>query len=226
MAKNASAGSVGFVVVTTDKGLCGGMNTNLLHALTARFKEVETSGRRCEAVAIGGKGLGFLNRIGARVLLHETRLGDEPRLERLVGPTKVMLDAYAAGRLSAVYLCYTRFVNTIRQEPVIQLLLPLSSQQVGGEAAPGGDTHTTDYLYEPDAQTLVEQILLRYVEALVFQAVAENMASEQAARMVAMKAATDNGASLIGELTLLHNRTRQAAITRELSEIVGGAAAV
>ena len=227
MAKNESAKTVGFILVTTDKGLCGGLNTNVLRAVTTKLKEVETSGRTSEAVAIGNKGLGFLNRIGARVVSHATHLGDKPTLEKLIGPVKVLLDSYAAGKLSAVYLCYTRFINTIKQEPVIHQLLPLSAAGMRAEAAKdGGAQHGWDYLYEPDAPTVIDELLVRYTEALVFQALAENMASEHSARMVAMKAATDNAGNLIAELKLIYNRTRQAAITKELSEIVAGAAAV
>ena len=222
MVKNESAKKVGFILVTTDKGLCGGLNTNVLRAVTNKLKEVEASGQKSEAVAIGNKGWGFLNRIGAPVVSHVTHLGDKPSLEKLIGPVKVLLDAYAKGELSAVYLCYTRFINTIKQEPVVQQLLPLSSESMTADKG----EHGWDYIYEPDAATVIDELLVRYTEALVFQAVAENMASEHSARMVAMKAATDNAGNLIGELKLIYNRTRQAAITKELSEIVAGAAAV
>ena len=222
MVANPDAKSVGFVVVTTDKGLCGGLNTNLLRAATGKLKEVESAGQKSEVVAIGNKGLGFMNRIGAKVVAHATQLGDSPQLEKLVGPVKTLLDAYADGKLSAVYLCYTRFVNTMKQEPVVQQLLPLTAESLETDAA----GHAWDYLYEPDAPTVINELLVRYTEALVYQAVAENMASEQSARMVAMKAATDNAGTLIGELKLVYNKTRQAAITKELSEIVAGAAAV
>jgi F-type H+-transporting ATPase subunit gamma len=226
MVRNESAKKVGFILVTTDKGLCGGLNTNVLRAVTNKLREVEASGQKSEAVAIGNKGWGFLNRIGAPVVSHVTHLGDKPSLDKLIGPVKVLLDAYAAGQLSAVYLCYTRFINTIKQEPVVQQLLPLSSEAMTADAAKDGSQHGWDYLYEPDAATVIDELLMRYTEALVFQAVAENMASEHSARMVAMKAATDNAGNLIGELKLIYNRTRQAAITKELSEIVAGAAAV
>ena len=222
MVKNDSAKSVGVILVTTDKGLCGGLNTNVLRAVTAQLKQTDASGQKIQAVAIGNKGYGFLNRIGVDVVAHVTQLGDRPNLERLIGPVKVLLDAYAAGKLSAVYLCYTRFINTIKQEPVVQQLLPLSPENLA--VTPG--EHGWDYLYEPDAPTVIDELLVRYTEALIFQAVAENMASEHSARMVAMKAATDNAGNLIGELKLIYNRTRQAAITKELSEIVAGAAAV
>ncbi len=219
---NKDAKVAGFIVVTTDKGLCGGLNTNILRATTIKLKEVEGQGQKAEAVAIGNKGLGFLHRIGAKVVSHATQLGDRPLLEKLIGPVKVLLDAYAAGQLSAVYLCYTRFINTMRQEPVIQQLLPLSDEQMSKDEG----KHGWDYLYEPEARVVIDELLVRYIEALVYQATAENMASEQSARMVAMKSATDNAGNVIGELKLVYNKTRQAAITKELSEIVAGAAAV
>jgi F-type H+-transporting ATPase subunit gamma len=226
MVANDQTKPAGFILVTTDKGLCGGLNTNVLRAVTAKLREVEGSGRKSEAVAIGNKGLGFLNRIGAKVVSHATHLGDKPTLEKLIGPVKVLLDAYAAGQLSAVYLCYTRFINTIKQEPVVQQLLPLSAESLVADKDADGKTLSWDYLYEPDAASVIDELLVRYTEALVFQALAENMASEHSARMVAMKAATDNAGNLIAELKLIYNRTRQAAITKELSEIVAGAAAV
>ena len=216
------AKTVGVIVVTTDKGLCGGLNTNVLRTVTGKLRELQTAGIDTHAVAIGNKGLGFLNRIGAKVVSHVTQLGDTPHLERLIGPVKVLLDAYADGKLSAVYLSYTKFINTMKQEPVIEQLLPLTADSFkSDENEPGWD-----YIYEPDAQTVIDELLLRYLEALVYQAVAENMASEQSARMVAMKAATDNAGNVIAELKLIYNKTRQAAITKELSEIVAGAAAV
>ena len=219
---NDAAKIAGFIVVTTDKGLCGGLNTNLLRAVTAKLKELDAEGIKPEAVAIGNKGFGFLNRVGAKVVSHATHLGDTPQLEKLIGPVKVLLDAYAAGKLKVVYLCYTRFINTMRQEPVIQQLLPLTDEQMQKEEG----KHGWDYLYEPDAKVVIDELLVRYIESLVYQATAENMASEQSARMVAMKSATDNAGSVIGELKLVYNKTRQAAITKELSEIVAGAAAV
>ena len=222
LVKNEQATAAGMVVVTTDKGLCGGLNTNLLRAATNKLKELEASGQKTDVVAIGGKGLGFMNRVGARVVAHATQLGDQPHIETLIGPVKVLLDAYAEGKLSAVYLCYTKFINTMKQEVVVQQLLPLKAADMATEKP----AHSWDYIYEPDAATVIDELLVRYTEALVFQAVAENMASEQSARMVAMKAATDNAGTLIGELKLVYNKTRQAAITKELSEIVSGAAAV
>jgi F-type H+-transporting ATPase subunit gamma len=214
--------TAGFIVVTTDKGLCGGMNTNVLRAVTNKIRDLQAQGTGIEAVAIGNKGLGFLNRVGAKVVSHVTQLGDTPHLERLIGPVKVLLDAYTRGEINAVYLSYTKFINTMKQESVVEQLLPLSADAL--EPTAGG--HAWDYIYEPDAQTVIDDLLLRYIEALVYQAVAENMASEQSARMVAMKAATDNAGNVIAELKLVYNKTRQAAITKELSEIVAGAAAV
>ena len=212
----------GFIVVTTDKGLCGGLNTNVLRLVTSKLKELEAQGVKAEAVAIGNKGFGFLNRIGAKIVSHAIQLGDKPHLDKLVGPVKVLLDAYAEGRLSAVYLCYTRFINTMKQEPVVEQLLPLTAEKLDQ----GTRSRSWDYIYEPTAQSVIDELLVRYIEALVYQATAENLASEQSARMVAMKSATDNAGNVIAELKLVYNKTRQAAITKELSEIVAGAAAV
>ena len=220
-----AAKNVGFIVVTTDKGLCGGLNTNVLRAVTNKMKDVQSAGGAIHTVAIGNKGLGFLNRIGATVVSQATQLGDAPQLEKLIGPVKVMLDAFVEGKLDAVYLCYTKFINTMKQEPLVEPLLPLSATRLEQTAAEKSQ-YGWDYIYEPDAATVIDDLLTRYIEALVYQAVAENMASEQSARMVAMKAATDNAGTLIGELKLIYNKTRQAAITKELSEIVGGAAAI
>ena len=216
----------GLIVVTTDKGLCGGMNTNVLRAVTTRLRELQDAGVSTEAVAIGNKGLGFLTRIGAKVVSQATQLGDTPHLERLIGPVKTLLDQYEKGELNAVYIAYTRFINTMKQEAVIEQLLPLSGEQMQEDTRESGTQHSWDYLYEPDAQSVIDDLLVRYVESLAYQAVAENMASEQSARMVAMKAATDNAGNVIDELKLVYNKTRQAAITKELSEIVAGAAAV
>jgi len=221
-AKHVQAKAVGFIVVTTDKGLCGGMNTNILRQVTQKAREQELAGNRVEAVAIGNKGLGFLNRVGMKLVSQVTQLGDAPHLEKLIGPVKVMLDAYQEGKLDAVYLCYTKFVNTMKQEPMVEQLLPLPAATLKADA---GAT-SWDYIYEPEAQVVIDELLVRYVEALVYQAVAENLASEQSARMVAMKAASDNAGSVISDLKLVYNKTRQAAITKELSEIVSGAAAV
>jgi F-type H+-transporting ATPase subunit gamma len=225
MRSSGSAKAVGFIVVTTDKGLCGGLNTNLLRVLTNKMREVQTAGGTIQTVAIGNKGLGFLNRVGANVVSHVVQLGDAPQLERLIGPVKVMLDAFVEGRLDAVHLCYTKFINTMKQEPMVEPLLPLAGHRL--EHSVGEKTqYGWDYIYEPDAPTVIDELLTRYLEALVYQGVAENMASEQSARMVAMKSATDNAGNLIAELKLIYNKTRQAAITKELSEIVSGAAAV
>ena len=211
----------GFIVVTTDKGLCGGLNTNVLRALTTKLRELDGQGVKSETVAIGNKGFGFLNRIGAKVVSNATQLGDAPTLDKLIGPVKVLFDAYAEGKLSVVYLTYTRFINTMKQEAMVQQLLPLPQGSL--VADPG---HGWDYIYEPDAPTVINELLVRYTEAQVYQAVAENMASEQSARMVAMKSATDNAGNVINELKLVYNKARQAGITKELSEIVAGAAAV
>jgi F-type H+-transporting ATPase subunit gamma len=216
------AKTAGFIVVTTDKGLCGGMNTNVLRAVTNKLRDLQAGGVDAQSVAIGNKGLGFLNRVGAKVVSHVTQLGDTPHLDKLIGPVKVLLDQYAEGKLNAVYLCYTRFINTMKQEAVVEQLLPLDDSRLKADEG----QHDWDYIYEPDAKSVIDELLLRYVEALVYQAVAENMASEQSARMVAMKAATDNAGNVIAELKLVYNKTRQAAITKELSEIVAGAAAV
>lgn len=216
------AKTAGVIVVTTDKGLCGGLNTNVLRTVTNKLRDLQQAGKDIHAVAIGNKGLGFLNRVGVKVVSQATSLGDTPHLEKLIGPIKVLLDAYAEGKVSAVYLSYTKFINTMKQEAVVEQLLPLSSEEMRKhKSGPGWD-----YLYEPDAQSVIDDLLVRYVESLIYQAVAENMASEQSARMVAMKAATDNAGNIIGELKLVYNKTRQAAITKELSEIVAGAAAV
>ncbi len=217
--------AVGFIVVSTDKGLCGGLNTNVLRLVTNKMREVQQAGGSIQAVAIGNKGFGFLNRIGANVVSHVVQLGDAPQLDKLIGPVKVMIDAFVSGKLDAVHLCFTGFINTMKQEPTVEQLLPLSAARLEQTAAEKSQ-YGWDYIYEPDAPTVIDDLLTRYIEALVFQAVAENMASEQSARMVAMKAATDNAGSLISELKLIYNKTRQAAITKELSEIVSGAAAV
>jgi F-type H+-transporting ATPase subunit gamma len=219
--KAAEVKRVGLIVITTDKGLCGGLNTNVLRIALNNLREWE--GKGCKDIrvsAIGSKGLGFMQRLGARVVSNVTQLGDTPHLEKLIGPVKVMLDAFQAGELDAVYITYTRFINTMKQEPVMEQLLPLS-----GEALRPTE-HGWDYIYEPDARAVIDDLLVRYVEALVYQSVSENLASEQSARMVAMKAASDNAGNVINELQLVYNKTRQAAITKEISEIVAGAAAV
>ena len=221
LVKHEKSKKIGIIVITTDKGLCGGLNTNVLRQVTNRMKEFEAAGNKVELVAMGNKGFGFMNRIGAKVVAHYVNMGDRPHLEHLIGPVKVLLDSYDDEQLDAVYICYTRFINTMKQEPVFEQLLPLTADKMEPV-----NSYSWDYLYEPDAKSVIDELLLRYAEALVYQAVVENMASEQAARMVAMKAATDNAGSVIGELKLIYNKTRQAAITKELSEIVAGAAAV
>jgi F-type H+-transporting ATPase subunit gamma len=217
--------AVGFIVVTTDKGLCGGMNTNILRAVTQKMREVQGAGGKVQAVAIGNKGLGFLNRIGAKVVSQVTQIGDRPHMDKLIGPVMTMLDLFASGQVDAVYLCYTKFINTMTQEPLVEQLLPLTAERLQ-QSESEKSQYAWDYIYEPEARVVIDALLTRYIEALVYQGVAENMASEQSARMVAMKAATDNATDLIAEFKLIYNKQRQAAITKELSEIVGGAAAI
>ena len=217
--------NVGLIMVTTDKGLCGGMNTNVLRAATAQMKEWTDSGKKVQTTAIGNKGLGFLNRIGANVVSESTHIGDVPHMDELIGAVKVQIDAYLVGEIDAVYLAYTQFVNTMKQEPVVMQLIPLPKSSLT-QSEEEKRAYSWDYLYEPSPEAVVEELLVRYIEALVYQSVAENIASEQSARMVAMKAASDNAKNVIGELQLVYNKSRQAAITKELSEIVGGAAAV
>ncbi len=217
--------NVGMILVTTDKGLCGGLNTNVLRAATTQMKEWTDAGVGVQMTAIGNKGLGFLNRIGAKVVSESIHIGDVPHMDELIGAVKVQIDAYLAGEVDAVYLAYSQFVNTMKQEPVIAQLIPLSKATLV-QSDEEKQAYSWDYIYEPSADTVVDELLVRYVEALVYQAVAENIASEQSARMVAMKAASDNAKNVIGELQLVYNKSRQAAITKELSEIVGGAAAV
>ena len=211
---------LGIIIVTTDKGLCGALNTNLLRLVLGEYKQWQAEGEEIEVCALGSKGLGFMQRLGANVVSNEVQLGDRPTVDRLVGPVKVMTDAFMAGHTDRVMIGYNRFINTMKQEPVIEQLLPLSGERLGAPET------VWDYLYEPDARSVLDQVLRRYVEVIVLQALAENMASEQSARMVAMKAASDNADTLIDELTLIYNKNRQAGITKELSEIVGGAAAV
>ena len=217
---NREQATVGMVLVTSDKGLCGGLNSNLLRLAVVKMKEFDAQGKKFQATCIGNKGLGFMQRAGAKVVSHVTALGDTPHLEKLIGPVKVQLDAYMNGEIDALYIGYTRFINTMKQEPVFEQILPLPGDAVGSHTA------KWDYEYEPDAKAVIDDLLIRYVEALIYQAVAENMASEQSARMVAMKSASDNAKTVIGELKLVYNKTRQAAITKELAEIVSGAAAV
>ena len=211
---------VGIIVITTDKGLCGALNTNLLRMVLTQYKQWQAQGEEIDVCAIGNKGFGFMQRIGANIASHVTQLGDRPQMDKLIGAVKVMLDGYTTDRFDRLMLAYTRFINTMKQEPAIEQLLPLAGERLGAPET------VWDYLYEPEARAVLDQVMTRYIEALIFQAVAENMASEQSSRMVAMKAASDNAATLIDELTLIYNKNRQAGITKELSEIVGGAAAV
>lgn len=221
LAKREQVKNVGIIVITSDKGLCGGLNTNVLRLVTSRMKEFEAAGSGIRVSPIGNKGYSFMGRIGAKIQSHLTGLGDTPHVEDLIGAVKVMLDAYVAGEVDAIYISYNHFVNTMKQEPTFEQLLPLSGE--GMEEGRGGQW---DYIYEPDAKLIVDELLLRYVESLVYSAVTENQAAEQSSRMVAMKAASDNAKTVIGELKLVYNKARQAAITKEISEIVGGAAAV
>ncbi len=211
---------VGIILVTSDKGLCGGLNTNVLRQLVNKMRELDGQKINVQVTAIGSKGFAFLQRNGAEISSQAIGLGDNPHIDSLIGPVKVQIDAYNAGEIDELHIAYTRFVNTMRQEPVVEQLLPLAGDTVGSESS------RWDYVYEPDAKSVIDDLLVRYLEALVYQSVAENIASEQSARMVAMKAASDNAKNVIEELKLVYNKTRQAAITKELSEIVSGAAAV
>jgi F-type H+-transporting ATPase subunit gamma len=221
---------VGVIVVTTDKGLCGGLNTNVLRLMFNQHKEWLAKGIDVDYVAIGSKGLGFLQRMGANIVSSVVQLGDRPHLDKMVGPVKVLIDEYMAGKVDEVYVYYTAFINTMSQQARQGRIIPIPQQY----RTPSGELRKVtdvgegawDYIYEPDARTLLDGMMRRYLEAIVYQMVNENMASEQSARMVAMKAASDNAGKIIGELQLIYNKTRQAAITKELSEIVGGAAAV
>ena len=211
---------VGLIVISTDKGLCGALNTNLLRLVLNQYKSWQAEGEEVDACCIGNKGFGFMQRLGANIASHAVQIGDRPQMDKLIGTIKVMLDGYTKDRFDRLMIGYTRFINTMKQEPVIEQLLPLSGERLGAPET------VWDYLYEPEAKAVLDQVMTRYIEAIIFQAVAENMASEQSARMVAMKAASDNARDLIDELTLIYNKNRQAGITKELSEIVGGAAAV
>ena len=231
LASHSDAKKVGLILITTDKGLAGALNTNILRDVLATIKKWNAEGKELFASAIGNKGLGFLQRLGAPVQSQAVALGDKPNLDRLIGAIRVQIDAFKKGEISAVYLAYSRFINAMRQEPVIEQLLPLPKDAFGineGKPADGEQKqqYSWDYEYEPNAQAVLDLLLNRYVEALIYQAVAENMASEQSARMVAMKAATDNAKKISDELQLVFNKTRQAAITTEITEIVSGAAAV
>ena len=225
LASHNDAKKVGLILVTTDKGLAGALNTNILRDVLADIKKWDAEGKEIFATAIGNKGLGFLQRLGVPVQSQAVALGDKPNLDRLIGAIRVQLDAFAKGEVSAFYLAYSRFVNAMKQQPVLEQILPLPKQELE-EGEGSKKEYVQDYEYEPNAQAVLDLLLNRYVEALIYQAVAENMASEQSARMVAMKAATDNAKKLSNELQLIFNKTRQAAITKEITEIVGGAAAV
>jgi len=220
LSKRDEVKSVGVVLITSDKGLCGGLNANILRLVVSKMKELDAQGKKYQATCIGNKGFGFMQRAGGKIVSHVTGLGDTPHLEKLIGAVKVQLDAYMKGEIDALYIGYTRFINTMKQEAIFEQLLPLSGDAVGSSK------NKWDYVYEPDAKAVIDDLLIRYVEALIYQAVAENMASEQSARMVAMKSASDNAKTVIGDLKLVYNKARQAAITKELSEIVSGAAAV
>jgi len=213
---------IGLIVVTTDKGLCGALNTNSLRMSLTRMKEWDDQKVEIDVTVIGNKGFGFMQRLGANIVSQVTGLGDTPHMERLIGPVQIMLDAYKEGRIDALYLVYSRFINTTKQEPQFTQLLPLTADETDTETS---QAHW-DYIYEPEAKGVVDGLMVRYIEALIYEAVAENMACEQSARMVAMKAASDNAKTVISDLKLVYNKTRQAAITKELSEIVAGAAAV
>ena len=220
LVKRETIKKVGVILITSDKGLCGGLNSNLLRLVVSQMKNWDSEGRAIAVCAIGNKGLGFMNRFGAEVKSHLTGLGDAPHQASLIGAVKIMLDAYVTGEIDAIHICYNHFVNTMKQEPCVEQLLPLSGEQMGDSQV------SWDYIYEPDAKVVVDDLLTRYVESLVYQGVVENMASEQSSRMVAMKSASDNAKSVIADLKLVYNKARQAAITREISEICSGAAAV
>jgi F-type H+-transporting ATPase subunit gamma len=229
LTRRADIKRVGAIVVTTDKGLCGGLNTNVLRLVLQQHKEWRAKGLDVDYVAIGAKGLGFLNRLGANVVSSVVQLGDRPRIDRMVGPVKVLLDKYMEGAVDEVHVYFTSFVNTMKQDSRHGTMLPIPEQW----RTPEGEVRTAevasgswDYIYEPEAKILLDGVLRRYVEAVIYQMTNENMASEQSARMVAMKAASDNAGTIIDELQLIYNKSRQAAITKELAEIVGGAAAV
>jgi F-type H+-transporting ATPase subunit gamma len=224
LVKREGVKDVGLIVITSDKGLCGGLNTNALRLGFNKMREWQEEGRNIQVTALGNKGFGFMQRFGANTISHLVGLGDTPHMERLIGPVKLQIDAFSEGRIGALYIVYTRFINTMKQEPVIEQLLPLPADRLTQDSRAA--RQNWDYLYEPEARVVLDQLLTRYVEQIIYQAVAENIASEQSARMVAMKAASDNATSVIEDLTLVYNKSRQAAITKELSEIVGGAAAV
>ena len=212
---------VGIILVSTDRGLCGGLNTNLFKKALGSMKEWQDKGIEAQICTIGQKGFGFFKRIGGNIVAEKSHLGDAPQIETLIGSVKVMLDAYQNGEIDRLYLVYNEFVNTMTQSPQVEQLLPTQAKELQEDMK-----HHWDYIYEPESKDVLEALLMRYVESLVYQGVVENIACEMAARMVAMKAATDNAGNLIDELQLVYNKARQAAITQELSEIVAGAAAV
>jgi len=218
--KDREVKRVGYIVVSSDRGLCGGLNSNLFRRLTREVGKQQEKGIEVEFVTIGSKALGFFRRFGGQVRADAVHLGDAPRMEDIIGPVKVMLDAFEKGEIDRIYVAYNNFVNTMTQDPTIEQLVPIIGQEEKELK------HHWDYIYEPDARDVLDGLLTRYIESLVYQAVVENGACEQSARMVAMKAATDNAGDLIDELQLVYNKARQAAITQEISEIVGGAAAV
>jgi len=220
MVTRESVKRVGYIIVSTDRGLCGGLNANLFRKLLAEIRDQQSKGIEIDVVTIGSKASAFFRRLNVNVVGSVTHLGERPQISQLIGVIKVMLDAYSARRVDRVNLAYNDFVNTMTQQASVHALLPLPPAEEFASA------HNWDYLYEPDAETVMEHVLTRYVESLVYQAALENLASEHAARMVAMKSASDNATKLIDNLTLVYNKARQAAITQEISEIVGGAAAV
>ncbi|MGC0151455.1 F0F1 ATP synthase subunit gamma [Chromobacterium vaccinii] len=221
LARRETIKRAGIILVSSDKGLCGGLNVNSFKRFFGKVKELQDQGVEVDVCCLGQKGLGAAQRARLNVVASAVHLGDTPKMEKLIGPLTVLFKQYAEGELDAVYIVYSSFVNTMKQEPALEQLLPLTPHHMVVE-----HSHSWDYLYEPDAPTLMEFLVRRYLESVVYQALAENMASEQAARMVAMKAATDNAGNTIKQLRLVYNKARQAAITTELSEIVAGAAAV
>jgi F-type H+-transporting ATPase subunit gamma len=212
--------AVGIVVISTDRGLAGGLNANVFKRTIYLMREWQEKGAQVSLCIIGSKGLAFFRRLGVPILANVSGLGDRPHIKDLIGSVKVMLDAYHAGQIDRVFLVNAQFVNTMTQQPTVSQLLPIEAMDTEGLQ------EHWDYIYEPDAKDILDGLLLRYIESQVYQGAVENVASEMAARMVAMKSASDNAGNLIGELQLIYNKARQAAITKELSEIVGGAAAV
>jgi F-type H+-transporting ATPase subunit gamma len=225
--KRGNIQNIGLIAITSDKGLCGGLNTNILRLVLTHMKDWNADDIKFRVTVIGNKGLGFLSRSSVDIVSHLVGLGDQPSLEKLIGPAKVQFDAYKKGEIDALYMAYTRFINTMKQEPVLEQLLPIHGDLIGSrKPSPNALEIDWDYIYEPTPKAVIDMLLERYVEAILYQAVAENMASEQSARMVAMKSASDNAKNVIDELKLVYNKARQAAITKEITEIVGGAAAV